>query len=140
MTDNEVARRCAATNKDGTPCQSKPSESGLCTFHDPRFKERVYVGRGDGSRNRAKTIPVPSAEDVASLVGETLTLEDIRIQQDAIRRLQVEGKISPQLATSLLLSTNSVRETLKTKRDFGDDQEKDTYTVSWDFGAEEIPE
>jgi hypothetical protein len=59
--DRTSAARCAASNRDGSPCQGPAlPNSPFCAFHDPRHHEAIAAGRARGGaapRRRVRRLP-----------------------------------------------------------------------------------
>src|SRR5436309_15939891 len=66
---------CAATTKDGEPCQARPlPDSPFCPFHDPARADAFAAGRRQGgaaSHRRPRRFPrLLDYQHVAELLGE----------------------------------------------------------------------
>ena len=57
MTTNGNYRKCAATRRDGEPCQGNAlPDSDYCFAHDPELAEKRHAARSQGGKNRANVV------------------------------------------------------------------------------------
>jgi hypothetical protein len=90
--------RCAATTRDGTPCQAPPlSDSAYCFHHDPAREAERKEARAEGGRRSRPPAVLPDAPDVDfTSVAEVLALLGQTASQ--VRRGQLDTKAGNCLA------------------------------------------
>lgn len=121
MTDTSTAHQCAATTKNGQPCQAYAvAGSSFCFTHDPaRAAERAQSRQNGGKARHGRTIHPNTGED-APLHLDSMT-DAIRLieraVQDALRLERSLNRsrvlISAALAYGRLFETSELAERLE---------------------------
>lgn len=89
-------RRCSATRRDGTPCQTPPSgigTDGFCWAHSPAQREARRAARAKGGRQRATAA---RAEKLVPAVLRPVLLTLLQTLQGA-----KVGTLDPRQATAV---------------------------------------